>query len=148
MELIKPGETYDIFLIDDRSVKGATIMSIDDCFMEVYYKKYSGADILETMVIPLSRIASLKEPETVDCWCLETTFHTNEMGKEEIYRRAMLAVRLSKTDFDLSKSECALFNSYEDAKQALLEIKDADREEMSNDIKYYVAKNGKGLEEV
>ena len=153
MELVKPGETYDIYLVDDRSISNATIMSIDDHWMEIYHKKYSDADILETKIIPLSRIAVLREPETVKCWYLETmTSSSNETGKDEIYRRVMQATRLSRTDFELSKSKGALFDNYEDAKQVLLEIKEADREEMPDEqfkgVKYCIFELGKGSEEV
>lgn len=138
IELVKPGNVYDIYLVDDSSILGATIMSIDDHWIEVYYKRYNNSDVLETKIIPLSRIASLAETLDTNVWYLETITSHNEISQ-----RSMQYALISRTDYDISKAKGAvLFDNYADAEYALREIKEADREEMTkekfNGVKYII----------
>lgn len=130
IELVKPGDIYDIYLVDDSLILGATIMSIDDHWMEVYHKRCNNSDVLETKIIPLSKIASLAEPLDTNVWYLETITSHNEISQ-----RSMQYALISRTDYDVSKAKGAvLFDNYVDAEQALREIKEADKKEMTEEM--------------
>lgn len=147
MTVVSPGEVYDIYMINDRHYGKSEILSIDEHWMEIATEHNKG--LFRITVIPISSIKYLtpvKGDYTV--WYLETS----AMSTGEIYRREMIPLNLSIDELEYSKSKgTPFFDSFEDAKDALTEIKINDKDQPGIDpgCKYVIRNiDGKGSETI
>lgn len=139
--LIKPGDKYDIYMTNDHQYTDATILSMDDKWMEIvrpYYHSKDEVNIQQSAIIPISLIRLISPSDRHPVWFLETMKRND--GK--IYRRVMHCIDMAQVDIDLSADAGQkLFLSFDDAYAALKEIKENDKDEdqsLFEDVEYFV----------
>lgn len=145
MTVVSPGEVYDIYMMNDRHYGKSEILSIDENWIEIATEHDKG--LFRITVIPINSIKFLtpvKNNNTVWYLC------TSALSTGEIYRREMIPFSLSTDELELSKSKgTPFFDSFEDAKDALMEIKINEKDQPGIDpgCKYVVRNlEGKGSE--
>lgn len=114
--VIKPGDTYKVFLRNDTTFPHAEVLSIDDNWIEFAVLQRDGSFVFE--VFPKDIIKKLQSPEDLDkkVWVLmndedEAKFTERDLSEDEI-------------NFSRIKNNTIILDSRDDAIEYLKDLKD------------------------
>lgn len=114
--VIKPGDTYKVFLRNDTCFPHAEVLSIDDNWIEFAVLQRDGSFVFE--VFPKDIIKKLQSPEDLDkkVWVLmndeeEAKFTERDLSEDEI-------------NFSRIKNSTIILDSRDDAIEYLKDLKD------------------------
>ena len=114
--VIKPGDTYKVFLRNDTIFPHAEVLSIDDNWIEFAVLQRDGSFVFE--VFPKDIIKKLQSPEDLDkkVWVLmndedEAKFTERDLSEDEI-------------NFSRIKNNTIILDSRDDAIEYLKDLKD------------------------
>ena len=119
--VIKPGDTYKVFLRNDTIFPHAEVLSIDDNWIEFAVMQRDGSFVFETY--PKDIIKKMQYPEDLDkkVWVL--------MNDEEEAKFAERILSEDEINFSRIKNSTIILDSRDDAIEYLKDLKDKESAE-------------------
>lgn len=114
--VIKPGDTYKVFLRNDTTFSHAEVLSIDDNWIEFAVLQRDGSFVFETY--PKDIIKKMQYPEDLDkkVWVL--------MNDEEEAKFTERSLSEDEINFSRIKNNTIILDSRDDAIEYLKDLKD------------------------
>lgn len=136
--VVKPGDTYKVFLRNDTIFVHAEVLSIDDSWVEFAVLQNDGSYVFETL--PKDMIKKMRTPEDLDkkVWVLK-----NDEEEAKFIERTLSE---GEIDFSRIKNGTIILDSRDDAIEYIKDLKDKE----NNPQKAYKVqtKEGFGYESV
>ena len=119
--VIKPGDTYKVFLRNDTTFPHAEVLSIDDNWIEFAVMQRDGSFVFETY--PKDIIKKMQYPEDLDkkVWVL--------MNDEEEAKFTERSLSEDEINFSRIKNSTVILDSRDDAIEYLKDLKDKEKAE-------------------
>ena len=119
--VVMPGDTYKLFLRNDKQFPHAEVLSVDSSWIEFAVQQADGTFVFE--VFPKDMIKKLQSPEDLDkqVWVLTNTEDEAKMTERSLSEDEIV--------FSRAKGNVVILESRDDAIEYLKELKDQEANE-------------------